>query len=193
MNLEELNEDEKKTIQVVKEFRDFLEYEYTLKDNIRFSADSTLNMWNNCPDSYIAAIKEEINGETDDFNYIKRLEELSNKIFNKFSALDEQEEINPEENSQQNKENKELKQTIEIGKEIVEQEISDYQKKNQSLQKEIVDHKNKIINLKKEFENLKENNYVQQEIIEELQFIIKEQKNKLEKLIQELAKQKKPK
>ncbi|CAJ0627832.1 6660_t:CDS:2 [Entrophospora sp. SA101] len=175
MNLEELNEDEKKTIQVVKEFRDFLEYEYTLKDNIRFSADSTLNMWNNCPDSYIAAIKEEINGETDDFNYIKRLEELSNKIFNKFSALDEQEEINPE------------------GKEIVEQEISDYQKKNQSLQKEIVDHKNKIINLKKEFENLKENNYVQQEIIEELQFIIKEQKNKLEKLIQELAKQKKPK
>ncbi|CAJ0766561.1 2687_t:CDS:2, partial [Entrophospora sp. SA101] len=100
MNLEELNEDEKKTIQVVKEFRDFLEYEYTLKDNIRFSADSTLNMWNNCPDSYIAAIKEEINGETDDFNYIKRLEELSNKIFNKFSALDEQEEINPEENKQ---------------------------------------------------------------------------------------------
>ncbi|CAJ0827768.1 14508_t:CDS:2 [Entrophospora sp. SA101] len=152
MNLEELNEDEKKTIQVVKEFRDFLEYEYTLKDNIRFSADSTLNMWNNCPDSYIAAIKEEINGETDDFNYIKRLEELSNKIFNKFSALDEQEEINPEEN-------KELKQTIEIGKEIVEQEISDYQKKNQSLQKEIVDHKNKIINLKKEFENLKETDY----------------------------------
>jgi hypothetical protein len=44
MNLEELSEDEKKIIQVSKDFRDFLEYEYILKDSISFSADNTLNI-----------------------------------------------------------------------------------------------------------------------------------------------------
>jgi hypothetical protein len=89
MNLEELSEDEKKIIQVSKDFRDFLEYEYILKDSISFSADNTLNIWHNDPDNYIQAMKEEINDETEDYNYVSKLEAFSRKASLKLSALDE--------------------------------------------------------------------------------------------------------
>ena len=325
MNLEELSEDEKKIIQVSKDFRDFLEYEYILKDSISFSADNTLNIWHNDPDNYIQAMKEEINDETEDYNYVSKLEAFSRKASPKFSALDET-EINPEgvgritnkivfrlqttllkaidtlldeininkinielyererqttkklENSlsekkweetilqeenwkkrknieklnqhidlahqdienlrneieeerqiheeamatmdewyrsirpsdqeseqkrkelfneilelgweinQQSKENKELKQTIKIGKEIAEQEISDHQKKNQNLQKEIVDYKKKIINLKKEFENLKGINKLSEIILNEKKSKWKNKKQKFQKEINRLKK-----
>jgi predicted nucleic acid-binding Zn-ribbon protein len=90
--------------------------------------------------------------------------------------------------NQQSKENKELKQSIKIGKEITEQEISDHQKKNQDLQKEIVDYKKKIINLKKEFENLKGINKLSEIILNEKKSKWKNKKQKFQKEINRLKK-----